>query len=105
MRNKIRFSAYAQRDIADLHDYLSAHSTKTADAIIADLERILMTDIAINPVVYGWFYLLHEPFRARLFRVSRRTQFWIIYEYSEATRLVLVHRLWNASRNPSAFEL
>ncbi|MGL4636810.1 MAG: type II toxin-antitoxin system RelE/ParE family toxin [Beijerinckiaceae bacterium] len=105
MPNKIRLSARAQQDVAELHGYLAGYSSTTADAIVADLERVLRLDVASNPEVYGWFYLMGEPVRARLFRISRRTQFWIVYEYSAEVNRVLIHRLWNASRNPQNFEI
>jgi hypothetical protein len=105
MPSKIRLSARAQQDVAELHGYFSGYSSRIADAIVVDLERVLRLDVASNPEVYGWFYLMGKPIRARLFRISCRTQFWIVYEYSAEMQHVLIHRLWNASRNPESYEV
>jgi plasmid stabilization system protein ParE len=104
MRNRVRLSRTAQNDLADLHEYLSGYSVAAANRVVANLGRVLEYDVAINPILYGWFYLLGCPLRARLFRISRRTQYWIVYEYREDLDLIFVHRIWNASRNPAAFE-
>jgi hypothetical protein len=40
-----------------------------------------------------------------LFRVGRRTQYWIIYTVDEETRPVDILLLWNAARDPRTLDL
>jgi hypothetical protein len=49
------------------------------------------------------FYLTGLPYRGYLFRVGRRTSFWIVYTVDEDAKLVRVLRFWNASGNPADF--
>ena len=95
----------ALADVGQIHDYLSAFDPKLADRILSELDRILRHDIAARPLIYAAFYLTGAPFRGRLFRISRRTQYWIVYEVDEVARLITILRIWNASRDPTAFEL
>jgi mRNA-degrading endonuclease RelE of RelBE toxin-antitoxin system len=44
------------------------------------------------------------PYRAYLYRVGRRTQYWIVYTVDEQTRTVDILHFWNASRDPERFE-
>jgi mRNA-degrading endonuclease RelE of RelBE toxin-antitoxin system len=55
--------------------------------------------------MWGHFYITGAPYRGYLFRVGRRTDFWIIYTVDEITKTVSVLRFWNASKDPQAFEL
>jgi plasmid stabilization system protein ParE len=98
-------TAEALADLAELQEYLAGLDPVLAERVSFDLERIMRREIAGRPSLHSWFYLTGAPFRARLFRLSRRTQFWIIYEVKEDTELVMILRLWNASRDPAAFEL
>jgi hypothetical protein len=43
--------------------------------------------------------------RGYLFRVGRRTSYWIVYTVDEDAKIVKVLRFWNASKEPAAFEL
>jgi plasmid stabilization system protein ParE len=105
MQNSIVVAPSASHDIAEMFAYLSEYEPDYAKRILGDFRRVLRDDVAVNPTLYGKFHVTGLPYRARLFRLSRRTQFWIVYRYDSKTRLVRVVRLWNASRNPSAFEL
>jgi hypothetical protein len=46
-----------------------------------------------------------RPYRAYLFRVGRRTQYWIIYTVDEHAGTVDVLSFWNAARDPDSFDL
>lgn len=56
-----------------------------------------------SPATWSYFYLTGAPYRAYLFRVGRRTQFWIVYTIDEETKTVNVLRFWNASKDPENF--
>jgi plasmid stabilization system protein ParE len=105
MAHDVLLTLPAQSDILALHAYLSDFNATTADRIVGELERTLRLDIAVHPEAYALFYVTGAPYRARLFRLSRRTQYWIIYEFRRAASRVDVLRVWNASRNPADFEL
>ncbi|MDQ2079562.1 hypothetical protein RA307_05155 [Xanthobacteraceae bacterium Astr-EGSB] len=45
------------------------------------------------------------PYRANLFRVGRRTQYWIIYTVDEDAGVIDVLQFWNAMRDPRDFEI
>src|SRR5215468_8059080 len=45
------------------------------------------------------------PYRAYLFRVGRRTQYWIIYTVDEETRTVDILSFWSAARDPRTLDL
>lgn len=49
--------------------------------------------------------LTGAPYRAYLFRVGRRTHYWIIYTVDEDSRLVNVLAFWNASRDSETIDL
>jgi plasmid stabilization system protein ParE len=105
MANDVFLTVPAQHHIALLQEYLSHYSVASADKALAEIGRALRVDIAPKPahlrlVLSDWL-----AYRARLFRIFRRTQFWIIYEFRDDIRRIDVLRIWNASRNPAAFEL
>jgi len=56
-------------------------------------------------VTWSYFPLTGAPYRAYLFRVGRRTQYWIVNTVDEGTRTVDVLNFWNASRDPESLEL
>lgn len=95
----------ALADIADLHEYLATYDPHVANRIVGELERVIRQDIAENPKAYTWFYIVGAPLRARLFRISRRTQYWVIYDIDADRNRVNIVRIWNASRNPFTFEI
>ena len=53
----------------------------------------------------GLFHADRRTYRAYLFRVGRRTQYWIIYTVDENAQMVDVLHFWNASRDPESLEL
>jgi hypothetical protein len=95
----------ALADIAQLQEYLAAIDPHMADRAIAELDRVMRADIAERPAAYTWFYLTGAPSRARLFRISRRTQYWVVYDIDMPRDRIVILRTWNASRDPAAFEL
>jgi hypothetical protein len=55
--------------------------------------------------MWSYFPLTGAPYRAYLFRVGRRTQYWIIYIVNESTRTVDVLSFWNTARDPDTIDL
>ena len=69
------------------------------------LDRILSVNLKQSPLTWSYFAFTGAPYRAYLFRVGRRTQYWIIYTVDEERRVVDILRFWNATRDPDALEL
>jgi plasmid stabilization system protein ParE len=105
MPNKLVVAESASRDIAAFFDYLSGYNIQLAMGVVNDIGRVLRNDVTINPTLYRWSDLAGRPYRGRLYRVSHRTQYWIIYRHDPEASEVKVVRFWNASRDPSTFEL
>jgi plasmid stabilization system protein ParE len=101
----VSVAAAARRDFRDLIEWLSAANPAVASRVSNDLRMVSMLDLEQNPNRYAYFWLTGPPYRGRLFQISRNTKYWIVYRVNESERHVDVLRLWNASRNPSAFEL
>lgn len=55
--------------------------------------------------MWSYFPLTGAPYRAYLFRVGRRTQYWIIYTVDEDARTVDILHFWNATRDPDNLDL
>jgi mRNA-degrading endonuclease RelE of RelBE toxin-antitoxin system len=45
------------------------------------------------------------PYRAYLFRVGRRTQYWVIYTVDEEANTIDILSFWNAARDPASLDL
>src|SRR5262245_23887612 len=93
------------RDLEDFTRYTSAYSDAFSREQFERLNRILTVDLAEKPKTWSYFFITGAPYRAYLFRVGRRTSYWVVYKIDEATRRVDVLRLWNASRKIETFEL
>jgi hypothetical protein len=69
------------------------------------LSEILHSELRRHPKLFGEFWITGAPFRARLYSVSLRTKFWLIYRIDEERNVVRVLRFWNASADPQSFEI
>jgi mRNA-degrading endonuclease RelE of RelBE toxin-antitoxin system len=105
MTFRVRIDPLAQREIDDFAAYTSSYSEEFAVEQFARLDDILSRDLAESPLRWTYFVLTGAPYRAVLFRVGRRTQYWIIYTVDEEDRTVTILRFWKASRNPEALDL
>jgi hypothetical protein len=56
-------------------------------------------------LTWSYFAFTGAPYRAYLFRVGRRTQYWIIYTVDEDARTVDILYFWNASRDPETLDI
>lgn len=105
MTYQVIISASAQADIAAFADYAADYSDEFAVEQFQKLNRILSETLAKTPTTWSTFYVTGAPYRAYLFRVGRRTQYWLVHTVAEATKTVSLLRFWNARRDDAAFEL
>jgi hypothetical protein len=63
------------------------------------------TNLGESPLTWTYFVFTGPPYRAYLFRVGRRTQYWVIYTVDEDNRTVDILHFWNASRDPDTLDL
>jgi hypothetical protein len=57
------------------------------------------------PLTWSYFPLTGMPYRAYLFRVGRRTQYWVVYTVDEEANTIDILSFWNAARNPASLDL
>ena len=100
----IRIDLRAQRDIDECADWMSSYSEKFMLAQRDRLDRAFGDAIAQTPEAWNFFHITGAPYRAYLFRVGRRTSYWVVYLIDEPARRVNVLRFWNASRDPASFD-
>ncbi len=95
----------ADAEIDDFARYAADYSEDWAREQFARLNRVFAVDLAEAPNTWAYFYITGTPYRAYLFRVGRRTSYWIIYTVDDDAKIVNVLRFWNASREPASFEI
>jgi hypothetical protein len=105
MTYRVRIDPVAQSQIDQFAVYLRAYDEDFAIEQIERLDRILYANLAEAPLTWSYFPLTGAPYRAYLFRVGRRTHYWIIYTFDEDSRAVDILSFWNASRDPDAIDL
>ena len=74
----VRIDDIAQRDIDNFVAYQSEYSEAFAVEQIDRLYRVFNFHLAQAPMTWGNFFITGEPYHAYLFRVGRRTSYWII---------------------------
>jgi plasmid stabilization system protein ParE len=105
MTYRLRITRFAQRHIDDFARYLRDYSESFAREQIERLDRVLSVNIAEAPHTWSHFPFTGAPYRAYLFRVGRRTQYWIVYTVDDDARTIDVLHFWNAIRDPERFEV
>ena len=95
----------AQAEIDSFGAYASDYSEEFAREQFTRLNRILTVELAEAPYTWGYFFVTGAPYRAYLFKVGRRTSYWIVYTVDEDARRVDVLRFWNASRDTKTFSV
>jgi mRNA-degrading endonuclease RelE of RelBE toxin-antitoxin system len=105
MTYRVRIDPVAQRQIDKFAIYLRAYSEDFAIEQIERLDRILSINLRESPLTWTYLAFTGAPYRAYLFRVGRRSQYWIIYTVDEDTRTVDILHFWNASRDPDTLDL
>ena len=102
MTFRVRIDPVAQRHIDEFAVHLRRYSEEFA---IERLDRIIAINLGESPLTWSYFSFTGAPYRAYLFRVGRRTQYWIVYTVDEESRTVDVIHFWNAMRDPESLEL
>jgi plasmid stabilization system protein ParE len=102
---EIEFANAARRDFGDIVDWYAARNPAQAARIANDLRVVAARDLGKNPERYPFFWITGQPYRGRLYQLSRQTSFWIVYRVDHPRMRVEILRIWNASRDPAAFEL
>ncbi|SRR6266540_2047080 len=105
MTFRVRIDPVALRQIDEFAAYLRNYSEDFAIEQIGRLDRILAVNLLESPLTWSYFAFTGAPYRAYLFRVGRRTQYWIIYTVDEEARTVDILHFWNAMRDPETLEL
>jgi hypothetical protein len=102
---RIRIAPLAQRHMDEFAEHLRNYSEDFAIEQIERLDRILSINLGESPLTWSYFVFTGAPYRAYLFRVGRRTQYWIIDTVDEDSRTVDVLQFWNAMRDPETIEM
>ncbi len=105
MTFRVRIDPVAQRHIDEFAAYLRNYSEEFAIEQIDRLDRIISVNLGESPLTWAYFAFTGAPYRAYLFRVGRRTQYWIIYTVDEESRTVDILHFWNATRDPETLDL
>ena len=105
MAYRVRFDPVALRHIEEFATYLGGYGEDFAIEQIDRLDRIIRLNIAESPLTWPYFAFTGAPYRAYLFRVGRRTQYWIVYKVDDEARTVDILHFWNAMRDPESFEV
>ena len=105
MTFRVRIDPVAQRLIDEFAVYLRSYSEEFAIEQINRLDRIIAVNLGESPLTWSYFALTGAPYRAYLFRVGRRTQYWIVYTVDEENRTVDIIDFWNAAPDPDALDL
>jgi mRNA-degrading endonuclease RelE of RelBE toxin-antitoxin system len=105
MPYRVRIDPVAQRHIDEFAAYLRDYDEAFAIEQIERLDRIIGLNLREAPLTWNYFPFTGAPYRAYLFRVGRRTHYWLIYTVDEDNRVVDLLHFWNASRDPDSLEL
>jgi hypothetical protein len=105
MAYRVRIDPVALGQIERFAAWLSDYSEDFAIEQIERLDEVLRVNLGETPLVWSYFPLTGAPYRGYLFRVGRRTQFWIVYTVDERALIVDILLFWNASRDPKRLEL
>jgi mRNA-degrading endonuclease RelE of RelBE toxin-antitoxin system len=104
VRFRLRIDPVALSQIDEFAAHLRNYSEDFALEQIDRLDRIISVNLQESPLIWSYFAFTGAPYRAYLFRVGRRTQYWIIYTVDEDTQTVDILNFWNASRDPQTLE-
>ena len=105
MTFRVRIDPVALRQIKQFAIYLRDYSEEFAIDQIERLDRILQFNLGESPLSWNYFPLTGAPYRGYLFRVGRRTQYWIIYTVDEDARMVDILSFWNTARDTDMIDL
>ncbi len=92
-------------DIEAFGRYCASYTIPFAEDQFSRLNFIIENLIAETPLTWAYFIHTGEPYRAYLFRVGERTQFWIIYSVNPVSASVNLLRLWGVTQDPERLEV
>lgn len=92
-------------DVNDFGLYCSDYHPAFAEQQFDRLSFALETLISDSPLTWSWFMHTGALYRAYLFRVGERSQFWIVDTVDEDQYQVNLLRLWYASHDPRRFSI
>ena len=98
-------SAAFERDLDNFTAYTSAYSAEFAQEQFTRLNHVISVELASAPAIWGVFFVTGAPYHAYLFRVGRRTAYWIVYTIDDTSKCVRLLRFWNSSRETQSFEI
>ncbi len=105
MAYRVRIDPAALRQIEEFAVYLRRYDEDFAIEQIERLDLIIARNLAESPLTWSYFPITGAPYRAYLFRVGRRTQYWLIYTVDEENRTVDLLHFWNAMRDPDTLDV
>ena len=105
MSYSIRIDGRAQSEIDHCASWMSGYSENFMLAQLDRIEEVFTGTLARSPAMWSYFFITGAPYRGYLFKVGRRTSFWIVYKIDEEARRVDILRFWNASRDAKAFSV
>ena len=105
MAYRVRIDPAALRQIEEFAVYLRRYDEDFAIEQIERLDLIIARNLAKSPLTWSYFPITGAPYRAYLFRVGRRTQYWLIYTVDEENRTVDLLHFWNAMRDPDTLDV
>jgi mRNA-degrading endonuclease RelE of RelBE toxin-antitoxin system len=105
MTYHVRIDPIAMRQIDQFAAYLRSYDEDFAVDQIQRLDRIFKFSLAESPLMWSYFPITGAPYRGYLFRVGRRTQYWIIYTVNEDHYTVDMLLFWNTARDPKTLTL
>ena len=97
----VRLSRFVE-DYQEFFAYLREFDEAVAVRHFQRFEEALLEILMGAPYRYTYFKETGPPYRAKLFRVGRRT-FWVIYTVDAET--ITLRRFWDSSRRPGTHRL
>ena len=101
---RIQLSFEAARDRDRHFDYLRQFSAEAAEYHVARLDQEL-EGLADGLVAWNFFFVTGAPYHAKLFKISRQRQLWIVYRIGQDEKIIRILRIWDTRQNPLAFKL
>src|SRR6266446_7586899 len=102
MTYRLDIAPLAYRQIDLFAKYLREYSEEFSIEQLRRLDYVLRYYLGESPLFWNYFPLTGAPYRGYLFRVGRRTQYWIVYTVDTERRVVNVLLFWNASGDPKS---
>jgi hypothetical protein len=105
MAYRVNIDPVAIGQIEEFSAYLRDYSEDFAVEQIQRLRHTIALHLGESPSTWPYFPFTGAPYRAYLFRVGRRTQYWIVYTVNEEQRTVDILLFWNAMRDPESLDV